>query len=447
MKKVVIIGSGPAGYPAALKLKQLGADVKIIENWTFGGTCLNRGCIPSKAILEIAHRYHNFKDIKDYTDLKEFNINLKWEKIKEHKNRTVEQIRTSLEKLFKMKNIEIMRGKAKLVSDKKVEVQTENGKIELEFDNLIIATGTKPFYPPPFDKYREFLTDSDKIFDLTDKPNKITIIGAGVIGLEMACFFNAVGTEVEVIDILPGILPQEDPQITRVLKTSFEKRGIKFHFDTKVTDIKISGETKTLILENGNSIETNEILIAAGRTAELKELNLEAAGIEYDRFIKVNQKMQTSNPSIYACGDINGISLLAHSATRQGEIAAENIMGENKEFDKNIVPNCIYTWPEFASVGINQTQAKEKQINIKVKRAYFQALGRAVASMNSEGMCQIIADEKDTVIGAQIVGGPATEIIHILALAVRFKLKLNELNSIIYAHPTMSEIIMEALNK
>jgi dihydrolipoamide dehydrogenase len=188
-------------------------------------------------------------------------------------------------------------------------------------------------------------------------------------------------------------------------------------------------------------------MIAAGRTTDLKNLNLEAAGIKYLKFIEVNEYMQTSNPNIYAIGDVNGISLLAHSATRQGEIAALNIMGHNEKFDKNIVPNCIYSFPEVASVGLRPNEAKEKNINIKIKKAFFQVLGKAVATMQTEGFIQIITDENDTIIGAQIVGGPATEIIHILSLAVKFKMKTSELNSIIYAHPTMSEIIMEALNR
>lgn len=447
MKKIIIIGSGPAGYPAALKLKQLGADVKIIENWSFGGTCLNRGCIPSKAILEIAHRYHSIKEISDFFEPPP-EIKPKWEKIKEHKTKVVEGIRTSLEKFFSMKKIEIIRGKAKLSSNKTVEVESGGAKSSYEFDKLIIATGTKPFYPKPFDSYKDFLTDSDKIFDIENHPKRLTIIGAGVIGIEMACFFNAIGTEVAVIDIMSEILPFEDQSITKVLKNSLEKRGVKFYLGVKTSDIKIKDGEKTLILENGTEINSNEIMVAAGRTADLKELNLEAAGVKYSKFIEVNSALETSNPDIYAIGDVNGISLLAHSASKQAEIVSENIMKETKEeFDKNIVPNCIYSFPEIASIGLNPKTAKEKGINTKTKKSFFQVLGKAVATKQTEGFIQIITDESDTVIGAQIVGGPATEIIHTIALSVKFKMKTKDLNSIIYAHPTMSEIIAEALNK
>lgn len=447
--KVMVIGSGPAGYPAALKLKALGADVKIIEKGDFGGTCLNRGCIPSKAIIEIAHRYHNFEEIlkKGFFE-KNFDAKPIWDKIKEHKKNVVNQIRTSLEKLFLMKKIDIIRGKAKILSKNTIEVENNDKKEIFDFDKLIIATGTVPFYPKPFDRYREILTDSDKIFDIEKKPQKLTIIGAGVIGIEMACFFNAIGSEVNVIDIMPEILPSEDPSVVKFIRNSLEKRGVKFYLSSKTKEIDLNGDKKVIILENDTKIESDEIMIAAGRISQLSELGLEKADIKFSKYIEVNEFMQTSNPNIYACGDVNGISLLAHSATRQGEIAAKHIMGQKTDpFDKNIIPSCIYSWPEYATVGINQNQAKEKGINIKLKKAYFQVLGRAVANMNTEGFIQMIFDENETLIGAQILGGPATEIIHILALGVKFKMKIDDINSIIYAHPTMSEIIMEALNK
>ncbi len=445
--KVVIIGSGPAGYPCALKLKQHNIDVKIIESWTFGGTCLNRGCIPSKAILEIAHRYHSIEEIKDFFE-DQFDLKLKWEKIKEHKTKVVEGLRSSLEKLFMMKRIDIIRGKARLASKKSVEIETDKGKEIIEFDKLVIATGTRPFYPQPFSSYRDYLTDSDKIFDLENCPKSLLIIGAGVIGIEMACFFNAIGTDVTVVDIMNDILPFEDPQITRSLKSILEKRGVKFYLGKRAVDIKINGDEKTVIFDDGMDLKCYEIMMACGRVAELKDLNLEAGEVKYSRFIEVDKNFKTSNPDIYAVGDVNGISLLAHSATRQGEIVAENIaIGKEEDFDINIVPSCIYSFPEVASIGINTKKAKEMGLNIKIKKAFFQVIGKAVATKNTDGFIQIITDEEEKIIGAQIIGGPATEIIHILALAVKFKMKVKDLKSIIYAHPTMSEIIIEALLK
>lgn len=446
MKKVIIIGSGPAGYPCALKLKSYGVDVKIVEKDVFGGTCLNRGCIPSKAILDIAHRYHSIKEIESFLTNK-IDFKPSWDKIKEHKNKVVNSIRTSLEKLFVMKNIEIIRGKARINSPHSIEVENNGKKTTYEFDVLVIATGTQPFYPPPFNNYKEYLTDSDKIFDLPTQPQTLTIIGAGVIGMEMACFFNATGTQVNVVDIMPDILIFEDKNVTKVLKSSLERRGVKFYLNSKAKDVVIEGKEKKVILETGEVITSDEIMIAAGRVCDLDGLNLSAAQVEYDKFIKVNNKLETSNKNIYAIGDVNGISLLAHSATRQGEIVAENIMGANEEFDKDIVPTCIYTWPEIASVGMRAEDAKKKGMEIKVKKAFFQVQGKAIATLNTEGFIQLLLDKDDSIVGCQIAGGPATEIIHILSLAIKFKMKVKDLKSIIYAHPTMSEIILEAINK
>ncbi len=445
--KVIVIGSGPAGYSSALKLKSMGVDVKIVESGDFGGTCLNRGCIPAKAILEIARRYYEIKEIKDFfTPHPE--INPIWEKIKEYKTKVVTNLRSSLERLFFLKKIEIIKGIAKILSPKEIEVSTDGKRQIHQFDKLIIATGTKPFYPKPFDSHKDILIDSDRVFDLERIPSKLAIIGAGVIGIEIACFFNAVGVEVSVVDIMSEILPSEDPEVVRFLRNSLEKRGVKFYLSSKINKIEINKDKKTLLLENGSHIDADTVMIAAGRTTELQELNLGLADIKYSKYIEVNNFMQTSNPDIYACGDVNGISMLAHSAIRQAEIAAQHIVRANSErFDKNIVPLCIYSWPEYASVGFNTKTAKENGIDIKVKKAYFQALGKAVATMHTEGFIQIIIDENETVIGSQILGGPATEIIHTLAVAVKNKLKLKELKSIIYAHPTMSEIIMEAINR
>jgi dihydrolipoamide dehydrogenase len=447
--KVIIIGGGPGGYPAALKLKNYGAEVKIIESNDFGGTCLNRGCIPSKALLEIGHRKHNFEEIMKFSDKK--NIELKdyfsWEKIKAHKQDVVYRLRNSLEKLFSAKKIEIIKGKAYFDSPKSVIVETDSGKIKLDFDQAIIATGTKPLYPPPFSEYKNMLTDSDYVFDLPKMPEKMTIIGAGVIGLELACFFNAMSCQIEIVELMNEILPFYDQQLVKILKGSMEKRGIKFHLGVKTKSLYFKGNKKAVELENGEVIESDEILVAASRKAELNDLKLEKAKVEYDRWIKVSPDLKTSNSDIYAIGDVNGISLLAHSAERQGEIAAENIYGKKEEFDSNIVPYCIYTWPEMASVGMSKKEAELKAIKVNFKRAYFQGLGRAIASMNTEGLCQIMTDENGTILGAQIVGGPATEIIHLLAIAVKLKLNIKTLSSMIFAHPTMSEIIKEALAK
>ncbi|OGS13641.1 MAG: dihydrolipoyl dehydrogenase [Elusimicrobia bacterium RIFOXYA12_FULL_57_11] len=452
-KKVIVIGSGPGGYPAALRLKELGAEVAIAEAWDFGGTCLNRGCIPSKAFLDTGHRVHAFeglrKLLKDGSGVNFSADMLDWTKVKARRAEVITKLRVSLEKLFQVKKIEVLRGRAAFSGPGEVTITGPQGEIKRQFDAAILAAGTRPSFPPVFRDFQEQLTDSDRVFDLPQRPESVIIVGAGVIGLEFACFFNAMGVKVDVLEILTDILPGEDPQVTRAVRSSFEKRGIKFHFSRKAAGIEIAGGAKTVILEDGSKLAADEILVGAGRAADLAGLGLDGLGITWDRRgVVVNEFMQTCLPHIYAVGDVNGLSLLAHSASRQGEIAAENIMGARHTFDAGLVPRCVYSWPEVGSVGLNKAQADAQGLAVKTSRAYFLGIGKAVATDETEGFVQLVFDAgDDTVLGAQIVGGPATELIHVLALAVKLQLKRSDLKGIIYAHPTMAEAIHEALNK
>jgi len=453
VKNIIIIGSGPAGYPCALKLKELGANVTIVEKGNFGGTCLNRGCIPSKSFLDAGHRVHSLEILKGLLKDKEalnFDTSmLSWDKIKQRKTDVISKLRNSLEKMMQMKKIEIIKGRASFESNNKIKILASESEVIKEFDYAIIATGTKPSFPPPFATFKDKLLDSDRIFDIPKIPKSMAIIGGGVIGLEFACFFNSIGTDVCIIELLPDILTGEDAMVTRTLKTSFEKRGITFYLGKKTETLEISDNKKTLNLDDGTKIDVEEILVATGRDGNLKKLNLESIKLNYDnKGLKVNDQLQTEIENIYAIGDINGISLLAHSATKQGEIAAENIMGAKKTFDNNTVPKCIYTWPEVASIGLNKGEADAKGIETKTQRTYFNFSGKALTTEAAEGFVQIVyKTEDDTIIGAQIVGQSATEIIHILAVAIKFKLKRSDMKELIYAHPTMAEGIGETLNK
>jgi len=452
-KKVIVIGSGPGGYPAALRLKALGAEVSIAEMGDFGGTCLNRGCIPSKAFLDTAHRAHVFgglrglmKDGENFTFTPDM---LDWEKIKARRADVVSRIRVSLEKMFQMKKIPVLRGKAFFSAPGEVTVKNGDAETKYAYDAAVLASGTKPAFPPPFNSNLELITDSDRVFDLPERPRSVLIVGAGVIGLEFACFFNGLGIPVTILEVLPSLLPNEDPQVSRAVKTSFEKRGVKFIFGKKASSVSAEGKIKKVILEDGTALEADTVLVGAGRTADLGEMGLDKVGLEWNRKgVKVSPDMKTAAENIYAVGDVNGLSLLAHSATRQGEIAAENIMGGHRVFDANIVPRCIYAWPETASVGVNKSQAEAGGLQVKTSRAFFLGVGRAVASGETEGFVQLVyGAEDDVIIGAQIVGGPATEMIHLLALAVKLKLRRRDLKEMIFAHPTMSEAINEALEK
>lgn len=452
-KKVLIIGSGPAGYPAALRLKELGAEPVIVESWDFGGTCLNRGCIPSKSLLDVGYRVHSMDALKGLMaegKTLDFTPNmLSWDKIKARRSAAVAKLRASLEKLFQLKKIEVVRGKAAFTGPNEASIATVAGPVVKNFDYAIIAAGTRPGFPPPFDAFKAQLTDSDRVFDLAKLPRSVTVVGGGVIGLEFACFFNSLGVEVSVVELMPNILAGEDDTVVRTVKTSFEKRGIKFYLGKKTSAVEISAGMKTLILEDGSRIAAEEVLVGAGRSADLSAFGLEKLGLKWDRKgIKVDPNMRTEAGNIYAAGDINGISPLAHSASRQGEIAAENIMGANRAFDESIVPKCVYTWPEVGTVGLNKAQAEAKGLAVRTGRAYFLGIGKAVTHDETEGFAQIVYDAADeTILGAQIAGASATELIHVLAVAVKFKLKRRDMRELIYAHPTMAEVIHEALQR
>lgn len=453
-KKVLIIGAGPAGYPAALRLKEIGAEVTLAEVRDMGGTCLNRGCIPSKAFLNIGHRVHMFQGLSGL--LKEnsginFSIDmLDWTKITAKRKEVSDKIRTSLEKLFQSKKIEVIKGYASFTGKNEAIIKTADGEIKKEFDYAILASGTVPSCPPPFNSCPDLITDSDRVFDLHEKPEKAVIVGAGVIGLEFACFFNALGIDTTILEIMPDMLPGEDPQVKRTIRSSFEKRGIKFLFGRKTDKITAEGKLKTLKLDDGTELKADTILVGAGRHANLEGMGLEKIGLEWNRKgVKTDNEMRTSVPNIFAAGDINGLSLLAHSATKQGIIIADNIMkGTHKAFDQNLVPKCIYAWPESASIGLNKAAAEAKGIPVRTARAFHAAIGRAVASDETEGFVQIAWNpENDIILGAQIVGGPATELIHVMALAIKAGMTREQMKDMIFAHPTMAEAIYEALSK
>jgi len=450
-KKAVVIGSGPGGYPAALRLKELGAEVSIVEARDFGGTCLNRGCIPSKAFLDTGRRVHAFeglrKLLKDGSGAGFSPSMLDWEKVKARRAEVVLKLRVSLEKLFQAKKIEVIRGRAAFTGKNEATITTPQGPVKRQFDAAVLAAGTRPGFPAPFAEFKAQLTDSDRIFDLRRLPGSMLIAGGGVIGLEFACFFNAMGVETGVLELLPDILAGEDPQVTRAVRSSFEKRGVKFHLGKKATELEISGGLKTVTLEDETQLKAEEILVGTGRFADLSGLGLETLGLEWNgKGVKVNKFMQTASADIYAVGDVNGISPLAHCATRQGEIAAENIFGAKKTFDADIAPKCVYVWPEVGTVGLNIAQAQARGMAVKISRAFFKGSGKAIATDETEGFVQLVfAAADETVLGAQIVGGPATELIHLIALAVKMKLKRADLREIIYAHPTMAEVIHEAL--
>lgn len=448
-KKVLVIGSGPAGYPAALKLAALGADVTVVEKAKAGGVCLNCGCIPSKSLLDAAHRFALVRKSEALSSNpqagEDFFNSLDFSKIQARRQAAVDKLQRGVLTLFKAAKVKYIEGEASFVSPNSVKI---NG-VEYSFDAVIIAAGTKPFYPPPFDQYKEYLYDNGNIFDIKQLPKKAIIIGGGVIGCEFACLFNAFGVDTTIVELSPTILLTEDEGAVRVLKSSFEKRGIKIKTSAAAKDMAVENGVKKIILSDGQTLEADLVLVAVGRTPDLENLNLKAAGVEWDRKgIKVNPKTMQVKDNIYAAGDVNWLCQLAHAATAQGETAAYNIMGIAREYDNNLVPSAIYAWPESARIGLTLKEALAKGHKARAKKSFMLANGRAVTQEETEGFAQIVEDEETgLILGAQIVGPSAGEMIHIPLIAMAAKMKAKEAGELIFAHPTVSEALKEAMLK
>lgn len=450
---LVIIGAGPAGEAAARYAVKQKLKVTLIEKDYMGGLCLNWGCIPTKTLLSSAKKLYDLNHIpllKMAAKNVEISLNNElWQEMKNEKNRVIQKIRSDLEKFFKTAGIEVVKGEAKFSSKNEILVKMEHEDKIVPFDKALIATGSKPMFFPPFDLLQNDLLENKKTLDLEKIPESMAIIGAGSIGCEFACLFNALGTKNFLIEKMNQILPGEDFQISNVLRKSFEKRGVEI-FDSVTTE-KISreqGEWK-LVLSNQKELSVKEVLVAVGRKADFESLDLSKAGVEYsDRAIKIDSFLKTSNPDIYAAGDVTGLSLLAHAGTVQGEISIQNALGANKTFDKSSVPRCLYTWPETASVGMSKSEAESKGISVKSQRFFFEASGRALSEKSSEGFIQILSETNSgKIIGAQMIGSYATEIIHIISTALKKEMSREELREIIFAHPTFSEGIKLALER
>ncbi len=449
-KKVLIIGAGPAGYPAALKLAAFGAEVTVVEKFAVGGVCLNCGCIPSKAFLDAAHKFHTVKELKNLSTNPEagdtFFEAADFAKIQARRQTAIDKLQRGILSLFKAAKVNYIEAEASFVSPKSVKINGE----EKEFDAIIIACGTKAFYPAPLDKFKDHIFDNSNIFTLKELPKKAVIIGGGVIGCEFACFFNALGAETTIIEMAPSILPTEDESIVRTLKTSFEKRGIKILNSSFVKDMEIKEDgTKKLILNDGKELETDLVMAAVGRVPDLANLNLEAAGIEYGpKGIKVDVRTMKVKDNIYAAGDINWLCQLAHAATAQGEAAAMDIMGLKADYNNDLIPRAVYAWPEIGSIGLTLKQALAKGYKAKAKKSFMLANGRALAQNETEGFAQIIEDEETgLILGAQIIGPYASEMVHIPLMAMAAGMKAKEAGHYVFAHPTISESLKEALLK
>ncbi len=439
---VIIIGGGPAGYIAANKASQLGAKTALVEYRELGGTCLNRGCIPTKTYIK------NIEILEEVEKAEQRGLNIKISKniedlikIVEFKNKVTKKLSQGVGSLLKSYKVEVYRSKGKLLENKKVLL--EDGR-ELVGKKIILAGGSKTKYLNINGIDSKKILTSTSILDLTKVPKSLVIVGGGVIGCEFAEIFRGYGTEVTIVETLSNLLPFNDRDISKELERIFKKKGIKLLTGKKVIGFKETAEIIETELETGEKLESDYVLFSVGREANLS--CIEGLEIKQDRgSIEVDKYMETSIKGVYAVGDINGLSMLAHSAFKMGETAVKNALEEKEELRIENTPKCVYTLPEIASVGITEEEARKKYGEIRIGRFNFGANGRAIASSEEEGFVKVICDKKyGEILGVHIIGSKATEMIGTGVVMMEMELTIEEAVEVIYAHPTFSEAILEA---
>lgn len=438
---VIVIGGGPAGYVAAIKASQLGGKVALIEKDVVGGTCLNRGCIPTKTYLKNAEVIDSIKHAGDRgIILESLKFNMDMDKAVKYKNQVVKTLTNGVSGLLKSYGVDIFDGVGKIVSNKKVSI---NDKRIINGKNIILASGSKPNKIKLPGIESPLVLTSTEILDLKQVPSRLAIIGGGVIGVEVAMVFSSYGSKVTIIEMQDRIVSMMDKDISKELTSVLKKKGIEIKTSSRVQAIEEKNNELTIKLNDNTMVKADKALLSIGRVPDLEAV--ENIDLELQKGkVKVNEYMQTSIEGIYAPGDINGLNMLAHSAFKMGEVAAANAMGEKERVNLKNVPNCIYTSPEVGSVGLTQEEAK-KQYDIAVGMFRFAANGRALASGEGVGFVKVIADKKyGEILGVHIIGPGAAEIINEAAALMEMEITVKEVASIIHGHPTFSEAFMEA---
>jgi dihydrolipoamide dehydrogenase len=452
-KNLIIIGGGPAGYVGAIRAAQLGAKVTVVEKEELGGTCLNVGCIPTKVLTSAAHTYTTLKTAPRW-GLKVSGTELDWSLLMKRKQMTVTRLVTGVKSLLKNRQVNVIKGTAAFVDEKTIEAKKEDGTSEkLQADFFLLCPGSVPIQLLIPGIELDGVIDSTGALSLDAIPQSMLVIGGGVIGCEFAYIYNSFGTRITIVEMLPQIIPGEDEEIVAALRSIMERSGMKIYTDSKVTKIELAQDGKktvTFSTKNGEmKADVEKILLSVGRRPNTKDMGLEKLGIKMDRgTILVDEYLRTNLPHIFAAGDCIGNWLLAHVASMEAEIAVENTLGKTKKMDYTAVPSCIYTHPEIGSVGMNEKQAREKGLEISTGKFPMLACGRAQAENEADGFVKVVV-EKSTgkILGAQILGHRATDLIAELTLAIQMGAKTQDVIDTIHAHPTLSEPIREAILK
>jgi dihydrolipoamide dehydrogenase len=444
--QVAVIGAGPGGYVAALKAAQMGAKTVIVEKHHLGGTCLNYGCIPSKALLASAELMHKISGSADLCVSINGTVSFDWPAIQKRKDKVLTKLRGGIKGLFTARNVTLLAGKAVLDGKGKVKVTDEKGgTTSFTADNIILATGSTPARIVAWPSDPQIVSTSDEALHWKELPKRLLIVGGGVIGCEFACMMKEYGVDVTIVELMDSLLPEMETALGQALAGAFAKRGMKIFTGVKVEDLKLSGGGVEAVITGNKPMQFDRVLVATGRRPVTQDIGLESIGLQTDRgFIRVNDKMETAVKGYYCIGDANGRCLLAHAASAQGEVAVENALGHNKELTLP-VPGAVYTFPEIASVGLTTRQAQQQNIPVRVGEFPIGYLGKAMAVGEEFGFVRVIRHYHDeTLLGVHIIGHNATEIIESAAAMLTLKASAKDLAEMIFAHPTISEAVKEA---
>lgn len=451
---VAVIGSGPGGYVAAIRAAQLGKKVAIIERYnTLGGTCLNVGCIPSKALLDSSEHYHNATHTFEEhgIDVKDVKVNL--EQMIKRKAGVVDANVSGIAFLMKKNKIDVHHGHGSFKDKNTISIAKEDGTTEeITSNKIIIATGSKPVTPANFNYDKKRVITSTEALEITKLPKRMVIVGAGVIGLELGSVFARLGTEVEVVEYADGCIASMDKDCGKALQRSLKKLGMKFHLKHMVTGVKATSRSVTVGVQKRDSDKTFDLkadycLIAIGRRPYTDNLGLENVGITKDDRgrIEVNDHLETNVPGIYAIGDVIKGAMLAHKAEEEGTLVAEQIAGQKPHIDYNLIPGVVYTWPEVAAVGQTEEQLKEAGVPYKSGKFPYKALGRARASMDTDGFVKVLAHaDTDEILGVHMVGARTADMIAEAVALMEFRASAEDASRMSHAHPTYTEAFREA---
>ncbi|MEA3408860.1 MAG: dihydrolipoyl dehydrogenase [Candidatus Eisenbacteria bacterium] len=440
-----VIGGGPGGYVAAIRAAQLGLRVALVEREQLGGVCLNRGCIPTKALLASAGLFSALGRAEEF-GVRVEGVTADVPAMFRRKDEVVARLRGGVETLLRKRKVAIFEGLGSIREPGVIGVEASDGTVAVECERVILATGSTRLLPEAFPCDGRVVVTTREALESSHMPEGVLIIGAGAVGCEFAGFYSSLGLSVTLVEMLPGILPGEDPSAVRQLLAGMKRQGVDVRTATKVESIEISGDTAVTTLSDGASIETGRVLLAMGRRPAADGAGIPEAGIEVERgAVVVNDRMETSNPGVYAIGDLVGGWLLAHVASREGVVAAGNAAGRDLTMDYRAVPRCTFTRPEIASVGITEAAASSQGLELSSGRFPFAASGKALAGGEAQGFVKILCDAASgRVVGGVIVGPHASDLIHEIALAVEAELSFEKLAGMIHAHPTLAESVMEA---